>query len=366
MIDLQKAKETGNFRELKKTETSGKFITFEGQSLLNLASNDYMGIGTDKGLRNQFLQSIADSDLFFGSGASRLVYTSSNEFDSLEFAFEQIFQGKKGLIFNSGYSANLGTIASLADESTLFIADKLIHASMIDALVISKANFKRFTHNDMDSLESMLKKYAGEYKQVVVLTEAVFSMDGDIADLRRMVELKKQYDNVRLYVDEAHSFFSVHEHGVAKDLGLDRDIDILLITFSKALGGNGAILMADGNIRDILVNSARSLIFSTALSSVQVAWTRFILSQDFSGRRENLKNLVKFMGLSETQICPFIVGENDDTLALAAKLRKEGFFVPAIRPPTVPLHTSRLRISLRGDLLMEDVAKFKEILDQQK
>jgi len=366
MFDLEKAKSSGNFRELKHTSVSGKFIEFEGKKLLNLASNDYLGIATDRGLRNEFLDSVKDSDLFLGSGSSRLIYTAGDAYDSLESNFEQIFAGKRALIFNSGYAANLGAIASMAGEKTLFIADKLIHASMIDALVISKANYKRFVHNDMNALSEMLAKYASEFENVVVLTEAMFSMDGDIADIKRLVELKKQYSNVKLYVDEAHSFFSTFEHGICKQLGLDKDIDFILVTLSKALGGNGAVFICDANTRDILVNSARSLIFSTAISSIQVAWTNFVLNQDFSDRRKNLEQVIKFLGLSETQIGPFIVGESEDTLALSAKLRGEGYFIPAIRPPTVPLHTSRLRISLRGDISVADIEKLKKVLDEYK
>ena len=181
-----------------------------------------------------------------------------------------------------------------------------------------------------------------------------------------MVIISKKYPNVRLYVDEAHSFFALHELGLSRALNLDADVDFILVTLSKALGGSGAVFLCNDEIRQILINSARSLIFSTAIPSIDVAWTHFVLSKDFSARRQILHDLIRFLELSDSQICPFIVGENEDALLLSRKLLQQGFFVPAIRPPTVPLHTARLRISLRGDITPEELASLKEILDAYK
>lgn len=362
MFDLAKAKEAGTYREFKRTSSFEKYVRFESGTLLNLASNDYLGIATSRNLRDEFLKTVSESDVFFGSGASRLVYNSSEAFFNLESWFETRFF-KKALLFNSGYAANLGTISSLADSHTLFIADKLIHASMIDALRLSQANFKRYPHGDMDALESLLERFHSEFERIIILTEAVFSMDGDEADLEKLVALKKNYSNVKLYVDEAHSFFALHELGLCKAKSVDRDIDYILVTLSKALGGSGAVLLSDEETHEILVNSARSLIFSTAMPSIDVAWTNFILSRNFSDQRKNLQETVDFLGLGKTQICPFIVGENEKTLALSEKLREAGYFVAAIRPPTVPQGTARLRISLRGDILPSELERLKEILD---
>jgi 8-amino-7-oxononanoate synthase len=171
---------------------------------------------------------------------------------------------------------------------------------------------------------------------------------------------------VFLYLDEAHSFFTLEPLGRAHAIGLEGEIDFMLVTLSKALGGSGAIFLSSADTRERLVNTARSLIYSTALPSASVAWTNFILEQDFSARRSNLKANIDFMGLSETQICPFVAGENEATLALAARLRDEGYFVAAIRPPTVPAHTARLRISLRGDVEQASLERLKEILDENR
>ncbi len=362
MFDLAKAKEAGTYREFKRTSSFEKYVRFESKDLLNLASNDYLGVATNRNLRDEFLETVADSDVFFGSGASRLVYNSSEAFFALESWFEDRFR-KKALLFNSGYAANLGTISSLADSRTLFVADKLIHASMIDALKLSRASFKRYPHGDTDALESILEKFHGDFDRIIILTEAVFSMDGDESDLQRLVEIKKKYESVKLYVDEAHSFFALHELGLCKYRNLDKDIDFILVTLGKALGGSGAVLLSDEETHDILVNSARSLIFSTALPSIDVAWTRFILQKDFSRERKNLLESIRFLNLSQTQICPFIVGENEKTVTLSEELRGAGYFVPAIRPPTVPQGTARLRISLRGDIYPKELERLKEILD---
>lgn len=366
MFDLENAKQSGNYRVLKQSNSVEKYIFLNGKKLLNLASNDYLGIATNTSLRDEFIDTLKGSGLFFGSGASRLVYSSSDEFSALESEFEAIFHGKKALIFNSGYAANLGAISSLADEKTLFLADKLIHASMIDALKISGANFKRFAHNDMDALANLLDINHEKYEKIIILTEAIFSMDGDCAPLQTLVCLKKTYENILLYVDEAHSFFALNSHGNAVNSGLDREIDFILVTFSKALGGSGAVFLSDARTREILVNSARSLIYSTALPSLSVAWTRFILGKDFSTSRENLKQNIDLFGLSKTQICPFIVGEGKKTLKLAQKLCEFGYFIPAIRPPTVPHGKARLRISLRADIGAFELKKLKEILDENK
>ncbi len=340
MFDLAKAKEAGTYREFKRTFSFGKYIRFESKNLLNLASNDYLGIATNRNLRDEFLKTVAESDVFFGSGASRLVYNSSEAFFRLEKWFEARFSKK-----------------------ALFIADKLIHASMIDALKLSQANFKRYPHGDTDALESLLEKFHGEFERIIILTEAVFSMDGDEADLKKLVALKKNYDNVKLYVDEAHSFFALHELGLCKKESLEKDIDYIHVTLSKALGGSGAVLLSDEETHEVLVNSARSLIFSTAMPSIDVAWTHFVIQRDFSAERKNLREGIRLLGLSQTQICPFIVGENEKTVALSEKLREAGYFVAAIRPPTVPQNTARLRISLRGDILPSELESFKEILD---
>lgn len=364
MFDIEKARSAGNLRSLKKSQTNGKFIKINGQKLLNLASNDYLGIATNTDLRDEFLQIIKEKNLFFGGGASRLVYTASSEFDELESYFEGKFSGKKAIIFNSGYAANLGVISALCDEKTLFLADKLIHASMIDAFKLGGANFKRYAHLDYENLENLIKKNYDKFDNIIILSEAIFSMDGDESDISRLCELKNRFEKVKIYLDEAHSFFALNEFGSAKTANLDTKIDFILITLGKALGGEGGVMLCDEKTHQIIVNSARSLIYSTAIAPVNIAWTNFVLSKDFSFLRENLHKNCEFIGLSKTQICPFVIGDSQKTLKTSEKLAKFGYFIPAIRPPTVPQNSARLRISLRGDLEISDLANLKAILNE--
>lgn len=366
MFDIEDAKKHDNFRELKHSQVTSKFIYLNGKKLLNLGSNDYLGIATNKSLKYEFLNLCKDKEWFFGSGASRLVYTSSSEFDRLESYFESKFDGKKATIFNTGYCANLSCIAALSSSETLFLCDKLIHASMIDALKISKANFKRFEHNNYEILNEQIAKNHSKFKEIIILSEAVFSMDGDNADLAYLCAIKKEYKNVKLYIDEAHSFFVRNELGNAHTLCVDKEIDFLLVTLGKGIGSSGAVILSNAFYKDIFVNSARSLIFSTAIPSICVAWSNFVLSKDFSMYRQNLEQNIAYLGINDSHIQPFLTYENDKTLKLSQTLCQNGYFIPAIRPPTVPKNSSRLRISLRGDIKKDELKKLKEILDENR
>lgn len=345
-----------NFRELKNTKISSRFIYQNGQKLLNLASNDYLGIASDKILRDEFLNNLSD-DCFFGSGASRLIYSPSYDYGELESEFQKLFKNKKALIFNSGYSANLATINALNDENTLFLADKLIHASMIDALKM--ANFKRFKHNDTNELENLLKKYRAKFKRIIILCEGLYSMDGDYANLTDFKYLANEWGAL-LFVDEAHSFFSLHELGECDACGISSDF--MLITFSKALGGMGAAILCDDNTKNLLVNTARSLIYSTALAPINIAWTKFILSKDFSQRRKNLAKNIELLGLNNSAISPVLCQDSKHALCASKMLAKHGYFIPAIRPPSVK--QARLRISLRADILEAEILKLRELLGE--
>ena len=165
-----------------------------------------------------------------------------------------------------------------------------------------------------------------------------------------------------LYIDLAHSFFALDELGIGARLSCD--IDFILITLGKALGSSGAVILSSNEFKDIFINSARSLIYSTALPPINVAWSNFVLSKDYTNERENLRNLINFLGLNSTHISPFIVGDNAKTLKLSNSLKSLGYFIPAIRPPTVPEGKARLRISLRADLEIDDLVNLKRILDE--
>lgn len=211
-------------------------------------------------------------------------------YTELEQLLAERFNREAALLFNSGYHANTGILPALADKQTVILADKLVHASIIDGILLSGVPFQRYRHNDYNHLETLLKRFSGECEQLFIVTESIFSMDGDIADLRRLVELKKTYPNVVLYVDEAHAIGVRGKNGlgIAEEQGCIADIDLLVGTFGKALASMGAYVICDRTIREYLVNYMRPLIFSTALPPFQIAWTRFIFERlpDFTSSRK--------------------------------------------------------------------------------
>ena len=279
------------------------------------------------------------------------------------------------MLFNSGYHANTGILPALADKQTLILADKLVHASIIDGILLSGAPFQRYRHNDYNQLETLLKKNAGQYEQLFIVTESIFSMDGDVADLRRLVELKKSYPNVCLYVDEAHAIGVRGKNGlgIAEEQDCIREIDLLVGTFGKALASMGAYVVCSRTIREYLVNCMRPLIFSTALPPAQIAWTRFIFERlpEFSSLREELTLTSHLLSdalegkggeISESHIIPYIIRENNDCISKAEELQRKGFYCLPVRPPTVPKGMARIRFSLTADITTEQLTQLiKEI-----
>lgn len=249
--------------------------------MLNLSSNDYLGLASCADLQKAFLEEWQEQKYPFSSSSSRLLTGNFTAYTELEQLLAERFNREAALIFNSGYHANTGILPALADKQSLILADKLVHASIIDGILLSGAPFQRYRHNDYEQLETLLKKSAGEYEQVFVVTESIFSMDGDVADLHRLVELKKSYPNVVLYVDEAHAIGVRGRNGlgIAEEQGCIGEIDLLVGTFGKALASMGAYIVCDRTIREYLINRMRPLIFSTALPPFQIAWTRFIFEQ---------------------------------------------------------------------------------------
>lgn len=348
---------------------------YDPRSVFDLGTNDYLGLGNRHDeLREEFMTSFPDAS--FSSSASRLLSGNQKYHEALENLLSELY-GKPVLLFNSGYHANTGTISALNIPSTLFLCDKLVHASIIDGLAIGNAEFRRWKHNDLKALESALERYAGSYERIIIVVESVYSMDGDIAPLPKLVEIKRKYPNVMLYVDEAHAFgvFGDRGLGFAEELGLINDIDILVGTLGKAAASSGAFVTVSPVIRDYLVNCARSFIFSTALPPVNCAWSLFIISRitkmndermhlrKISRRfRDRISAITGMRNVSDSQIIPFVIGNNRDTLEMSAKLRDEGIIAPAIRRPTVPPGGERIRFSLNAGLSEKDIDRIADII----
>ena len=364
LTDLKNAAHLRSVSEFERKE--GKYIFIGGKMLLNLSSNNYLNFADNEEITREFMD-YAGKKFTFGSASARLLTGTLPVYNELEQLITSLFQTEKTLLFNSGYHANVGINSSIAASSDVIFSDKLNHASIIDGMQLSRGKFFRYKHNDMENLEKLLLKERRNFKNAVIVSESVFSMDGDIADVKKLVELKKKY-NCILIIDEAHAFgvFGEKGLGICEKLGLINEIDLIMGTFGKSIGSMGAFVTGKKVLIDYLTNKARSFIFSTSLPPVNIAFSKWIIENKLphtSQKRQNMLSLAKKMG-SESQIIPVIVGENDKTLELSEKLFQNGYFTLPIRPPTVPAGTSRLRLSLTADMTENDLIKLKEIVQE--
>ena len=377
-LDVLRAEEC--FRVLPETgKRSGCSIGSGGRRLLNLSSNDYLGIGDDEQLRREYLLAFnpeRNAERYsLTSSSSRLLTGNHRLYDELEDGLAAWYGREAALVFNSGYHANIGILPALATRHDLILCDKLNHASIIDGCRVADADFKRFRHLDYDHLEALLEESHQKYRQVFIVTESVFSMDGDLADLQKLCDLRERY-GVFLIVDEAHGAgtFGDAGLGLCEASGLTDSIDIIVGTFGKALASAGAYGIMDGMIRDYLVNTMRSLIFTTALPPVILGWSLQVLKKQraMAAQRRHLHSLAEKLrealeqkGMrtaGESQIVPVIMGGNEKAVRSAAALRDAGFLALPVRPPTVPENTARIRFSLRADIRWEDISGIPEIL----
>ena len=369
---LEQLSAQNQYRSIPDLVHQGRYIMRENRKMLNMSSNDYLGLASNENLRQSFLQQYADNFPSFTSSSSRLLTGNFPVYTDLEQFIAQRFQRESALLFNSGYHANLGILPALTTTKSLILADKLVHASMIDGIRLSQCEFFRYRHNDYEHLKSLLEKNAGKFDRTFIVTESVFSMDGDVADLNYLAQLKTQFPNTYLYVDEAHAIgvYGKNGLGIAEQANVIADIDLLVGTFGKALASMGAYVVCDQILKECLINQMRPLIFSTALPPFNVAWTHFIFERlpQFSKERTHLEQLSAFLRQevehrtqimpSQTCIVPYILGENEATLAKAKALQEQGYYCLPIRPPTVPKGTSRIRLSLTADMTMDEVKQF--------
>ena len=369
---LEQLSAQNQYRSIPDLVHQGRYITRENRKMLNMSSNDYLGLASNENLRQSFLQQYGDNFPSFTSSSSRLLTGNFPIYTDLEQLIAQRFQRESALLFNSGYHANLGILPALTTTKSLILADKLVHASMIDGIRLSQCAFFRYRHNDYEHLKNLLEKNAGKFDRTFIVTESVFSMDGDVADLKYLVQLKKQFPDTYLYVDEAHAIgvYGKNGLGIAERANVIADIDLLVGTFGKALASMGAYVVCDKILKECLINQMRPLIFSTALPPFNVAWTHFIFERlpQLSKERTHLEQLSAFLRQevehrtqimpSQTCIVPYILGENEATLAKAKDLQEQGYYCLPIRPPTVPKGTSRIRLSLTADMTMDEVKQF--------
>lgn len=357
------------------TERRGKDIVVNGRPLLNLSSNDYLGLGDDRAMLGGYIEHLRESGDGMTSSSSRLLTGNHPLYDQLEKKLASLYGRQSALVFNSGYHANIGILPALCGRHDLVLSDRLNHASIIDGMKIGEAAWERYRHRDYDHLEELLAGAAGRYRQIFIVTESVFSMDGDLADLLRLVTLKEGY-GAFLVVDEAHGVgvFGEQGLGLCETLGVVQQIDIITGTFGKSLASTGAYAVMDSLFREYLINTMRSFIFTTALPPVILGWSLLTLQRQSSMHSERqallqlarrLREALRAEGLDvpgESHIVPVISGGNDRAVAMAARLREAGFLCMPVRPPTVPEKGARIRISLRSILQWEDIAHLPQLI----
>ena len=364
---LEELKSHSHFRNLKNFEKKDeKYIYYKGKKLLNLSSNNYLNIADNQAITQEFLDNVGNR-YSFGSASARLLTGTLPVYQELEELLSSLYGKESALLYNSGYHANVGISSALNQKGDVVFSDKLNHASIIDGMRLSDGKFFRFPHNDMHALEKLLERERKNFNNAFIITESVFSMDGDIEDLKKIVELKKKY-NCIMIIDEAHAFgvFGEKGLGVAEELGIIDDVDLLVGTFGKAVGSMGAFVTGSKTMIDFLINKSRSFIFSTALPPINIAFSKWIIETQISKtaqKRKNMLNLAKKFG-SQSHIIPVVIGENKDTVDLCEVLFHNGYFTLPIRPPTVPVGTSRLRLSLTADIREEELQTLKEKIDE--
>ena len=356
---------------------NGAEIEIDGRKLVNLSSNDYLGFAQDKELQAEFLSSLPEDAARFSSSGSPLL-TGAHPAYARALATIEELSGRRALFFNTGFGANSGIIAALCDGDTLVLADKLSHASIIDGMGAGRGKALRFAHNSLPHLRQLLNRYAADFKYVLLITEAVFSMDGDKAPLRELVALKKDYPNLYLYVDEAHSFALYGEKGLGL-CSLEQifsDVDFILCTCGKGLGSQGAFVLCNETARDYLINTVRPLIFSTAMPPCAFAHIDFMLRKMVNGesRRQRLQKISGAVrscleecgadNLSDSQIIPLLTFDNERAVQAFDFFRERGFYAMPIRHPTVPRGKARLRLSLTASLSDQQVCHLCEVIRQ--
>ena len=355
--ELEEIRRQGLYRQLRHVEgEQGPTIILDGQEVLNLSSNNYLGLANHPAIRAAAKEAL--DRYACGSGASRLISGNMTLHLELEESIAKLKGTDAALVFNSGFQANVGLLSTLVGEGDVIFSDDLNHASIIDGCRLSRARIVIYPHCDLERLEYELKRIPQKSRRLIV-TETVFSMDGDIAPVREIVELASRH-GAMVMVDEAHAtgVFGPNGGGIVEELGVGEDVLVQMGTLGKALGGFGAYVAGSRNLRDFLINRCRSFIFTTSLPPVVIAMAksaidiikseperRHALRENSQILRKGLEIIGYSLGRSGSQIIPLMVGEGPKCMSMAEHLLRKGVYAQGIRPPTVPPGTSRLRIA---------------------
>ena len=357
----------------------GARVRLEGREVLNFSSNDYLGLANHPALKESAVQAIENFGT--GAGAARLISGSQSPHHELENVLADFKGTESALAFSSGYAAALGTIPALVGTGDVVVLDKLVHASLVDAAKLSGAKLRVSKHNDLADLARILEWAAEQGGRTLVLAESVYSMDGDLAPLLNLVELKEQH-GAWLMLEEAHAtgLYGEGRRGVAEEFGVDARVEVQMGTLGKALGAAGGYICGSNELVDLLRHRARSFVFSTAPMPAQAAAARagikVLESAEGEERRTRLWSLVDELknGLIElgwqlpvvqSAILPLMVGAEAEAIALSEQLLEAGVFVPPIRYPTVARGEARLRITVSAAHSSDDIKKLMEVLGER-
>ncbi len=360
---LRKIRDHGLYRELRRVDSpQSPRIQIDGKTLLNFSSNDYLGLANEPALKEAAIKAVEKYGA--GAGASRLICGSLTPHAELDETIAAFKGTEAALSFSSGYAAAIGTICALMGKDDVIVIDKLVHASIVDAARLCGAKLRVFAHNDLNDLEEVLKWADSNFKtqdrpRVLIITESIFSMDGDCAPLRELVALKEKY-GAWLMVDEAHAtgLYGEFRRGLAEELDVADSIEVQMGTLGKALGASGGYICGPRVLIDFLINRARSFIFSTApvpaAAAAATAGIQYVKSASGQQRRNLLwqrtREIRSLLGRPESEfqsaIVPIMIGDETKAVETANALRERGCFVPAIRYPTVARGAARLRVTV--------------------
>lgn len=361
--NLKQRHEQGLYRtRLENQSPQGIQTTINGQSMLSFCSNDYLGLANHPKIKQAAIHAIENFGV--GSGSAHLVNGHSTLHHECEIMLAEFTGRERALLFSTGYMANLAVTSALMRRNDVIFQDKLNHASLIDAAKLSDAKFQRYRHNDMQQLSRLLEKFPSDNVRRLIMADAVFSMDGDLANVVELCRLAEDTGSI-LMLDDAHGFGVLGESGAGtcQAYGLSQhDVPVLMATLGKAVGVSGAFVAGSETLVETLIQSARSYIFTTAsppANSAAIMASIQIIQQE-SWRRDKLKELIAYFKQqadafnltlmpSDTAIQPLVIGDNHESLRISQQLFAQGIHVTAIRPPTVPDNTARLRITLSAE-----------------
>ena len=372
--DLIKIKESGLYRELKVVgNAQDTHVEIEGKTFLSFCSNNYLGLANHPFVVKAVKDAVEKYG--WGAGASRLVSGNMTLHETLEKEISMFKRKEAAIVFPTGYMANLGAISTLVSSGDVVICDKLNHASIIDGCRLSGADFRVYAHCNMEKLENILKK-SSKYKRKLIVTDSVFSMDGDLAPLPDIVRIAAKH-NAMVMVDEAHGtgVFGKNGMGVVEHFNLNNDVDIVMGTLSKAIGSLGGYVTGNIDLISYLRNKARSFMYTTALPPAVCAASiagikliqenssiRYSLWQNVRFVKDKLRSLNINTISSESQIIPILIGDAQKAVAISKSLYESGILIPAIRPPTVPANSSRLRMTVMSSHTQRDLDKLFKVL----